>query len=143
MKRFFMLLAVVLCSAIVFSSCKKDENNLNYDEVLRGKWLVESISPALEETYIVQGSEVKFNEDYTFVLDSKWGNYFKATTWATSMDRDTHSPYLIMLGMDNNNESHVVLEGRINLSSNDVVYLDCDDAFVQGYKYTFKLVRLK
>ena len=47
MKRFFMLLVVALCSALVFSSCKKDENVINYDEVLQGKWLVKNISPAL------------------------------------------------------------------------------------------------
>ena len=70
MKRFFMLLAVALCSALVFSSCKKDENVLNYDEVLQGKWLVESISPANNDTYLMEGKTVEFKSDYTFVLGS-------------------------------------------------------------------------
>lgn len=145
MKRFFVFCVVALCSLVAFSSCKDDKNDLKYDEVLEGKWLVESISPATDETYLVEGSVVEFKADHTFVLHSQqWGDYFKTTSWVTQMERDTTTPYLIMLGMDGKDEStHVVLEGRINLSGNDTVYLDCDDAYIQGVVYTFKLVRQK
>ncbi len=141
MKRFFVLLVVALCSALVFSSCKKDENNLNYDEVLQGKWLVKSISPALEDTYIPEGSTVEFKSDYTFVLGSQWNTYFKASTWLTSMERGTNDVYLLMLGMDNKDESVVIMEGRVNLSGKDPVYIACADAFMPSVTYRYMLVR--
>lgn len=143
MKRFFMLLAVALCSALVFSSCKKDENVLNYDEVLQGKWLVESISPANNDTYLMEGKTVEFKSDYTFVLGSDLNGTLKSTLWGTSMERATHDVYLLMLGMDNKENSFTILEARINLSGNDVLYLDSNDPFVPTTKYTYRLVRQK
>lgn len=143
MKRFFMILAVALCSVLVFSSCKKDENILNYDEVLQGKWLVANISPANNDTYLEEGTTVEFKSDYTFVLGSQWNATLKSTLWGTSMERGTHDVYLLMLGMDNKENSFTVMEARINLSGNDVLYLDCDDPFVPSIKYTYRLVREK
>lgn len=141
MKRFLILLVVALCSAMLFSSCKKDENNLNYDEVLQGKWLVKSISPALDDTYIPEGSTVEFKSDYTFTLGSQWNTYFKASTWLTSMERGTNDVYLLMLGMDNQDESVVIMEGRVNLSGKDTIYIDCADAFMPSVTYRYMLVR--
>ena len=141
MKRFLMLLVVALCSAMLFSSCKKDENNLNYDEVLQGKWLVKSISPALDDTYIPEGSTLEFKSDYTFVLGSQWNTYFKASTWLTSMERGTNDVYLLMLGMDNKDESVVIMEGRVNLSGKDTIYIDCADAIMPSVTYRYMLVR--
>lgn len=141
MKRFLVLLVVALCSAMLFSSCKKDENNLNYDEVLQGKWLVKSISPALDDTYIPEGSTLEFKSDYTFTLGSQWNTYFKASTWLTSMERGTNDVYLLMLGMDNKDESVVIMEGRVNLSGKDTIYIDCADAFMPSVTYRYMLVR--
>ena len=143
MKRFFVLLAVVLGSVLVFSSCKKDENKLNYDEVLEGKWLIQSISPANEDTYLEEGTTIEFKSDHTFVLGSQWNAFFKSSLWATSMERATHDVYLLMMGQSIKDESVVLIEGRINLSGNDTVYLDCDDPFIPSIKYTYKLVRDK
>ena len=141
MKRLFMLLVVALCSALVFSSCKKDENVINYDEVLQGKWLVKNISPALEDTYLPEGSTLEFKSDYTFVLGSQWNTYFKASTWLTSVERGTNDIYLLMLGMDSKDDSVVIMEGRVNISGKDTIYIDCDDAFIPSVKYRYMLVR--
>ena len=139
-----MIVAVALCSAVIFSSCKKDDvEEINYDTVLQGKWLVESVSPPMVDSYIAEGNTIEFKADHRFSLGSQWDGMFTETLWGVDFDRATKYPIILMLGYDAQKVTHAVLEGRINYGNNDLIYFDYDDPVQVGTTYTFKLVRKK
>ena len=142
MKRFFMLMAVALCSVVLFSSCKKDGEQLDYNVALQGKWLVQNISPALPSSYIQQGRVVEFTSDYRFKLGYDIDGNFKETLWIVYFDRETKNYYLTMIAEDKSNQEHEIMQGRIYISSDkSTVSIDYDDPIMSGTTYRYKLVR--
>lgn len=137
-----MLMAVALCSVVLFSSCKKDGEQLDYNVALQGKWLVQSISPALPSSYIQQDRVMEFTSDYRFKLGYDIDGNFKETTWVVLFDRETKNNYLTMLAEDKSNQTLEIMHGRIYISNDkNKVYIDYDDPIMAGTTYKYTLVR--
>ena len=142
MKRVFMLMTVALCSVMLFSSCKKDGEELDYNVALQGKWMVQSISPAMSSSYIQQGRVVEFKSVYRFKLGYDIDGTFSETSWVVFFDRETKNNYITMLAEDKSKQQHEVMYGRIYIANNsNTVYIDYEDPIITGTTYRYTLVR--